>query len=197
MQNKTQKHMDDIKEILIEKGIIQVFDYQELDTELIDTYQYFEKKFQELYQLSADVFHLDNCFFYISNSYKCNAFAGIIENHNIIGITNGYPVLIKDKFNDKFFSNSLCIAFINEKSISDAYCDLHEDQNFKFNEFVLNCSIEYTFAHEFQHILQFNSSKISKDILYSENLDKNDFNLKKHSWEFDADRMASYQGKRI
>ena len=80
--------MDDIKEILIEKGIIQVFDYQELDTELIDTYQYFEKKFQELYQLSADVFHLDNCFFYISNSYKCNAFAGIIENHNIIGITN-------------------------------------------------------------------------------------------------------------
>lgn len=185
--------MDDIKEILIKKGIIKVFDYQGLDTELIDTYQYFEKKFQELYQLSADVFHLDNCFFYISNSYRCNAFAGRIENHNIIGITNGYPVLIKDKFNDKFFSTSLCIAFINKKSISEAYCDLHKDQNFKFNEFVLNCSIEYTFAHEFQHILQFNSSKISKDVLYSENLDKNDFNLKKHSWEFDADRMASYE----
>ena len=58
---------------------------------------------------------------------------------------------------------------------------------------MLNCSIEYTFAHEFQHILQFNSSKISKNVLYSENLDKNDFNLKKHSWEFDADRMASYE----
>ncbi|MBD2568213.1 hypothetical protein [Anabaena lutea] len=187
--------MDDIKEILIEKGIIKVFDYQELDTDLIDTYNYFENKFQELYQCKADIFHLDNCFFYISNSYRCNAFAGRIENHNIIGITNGYPVLIKDKFNDNFFSNSLCIAFLNKKSISDAYCDLHEDQNFKLNEFVLNCSIEYTFGHEFQHILQFNSSKISKDALYSENLDiiNNDFNLKKHTWEFDADRMASYE----
>lgn len=40
--------MDDIKEILIEKGIIQVFDYQELDTELIDTYQYFEKKISRI-----------------------------------------------------------------------------------------------------------------------------------------------------
>jgi hypothetical protein len=99
---------------------------------------------------------------------------------------------MKDKFNDQF-SNIICICFINEKSISDAYCALHEDQGFEFNEFMLNCSIQYTFGHEFRHILQFNSSEIPKNFLYSENLDKSDFSLEKHVWEFDADRMASYQ----
>ncbi|MBW4541599.1 MAG: hypothetical protein KME43_21000 [Myxacorys chilensis ATA2-1-KO14] len=186
--------MNDTKEILTKKGIIKnVFDYQGLDTELINIYQHFEKKFQELCQSYADAFHLDNCVFYISNNNSCNAFAAKIENHNIIAITNGYPVLIKDKFDDKFFSNSLFIAFINEKSISEAYCDLHEDQYFKFSEFVLNCSVKYTFSHEFRHILQFNSFDIFKDFLYAENLDKNSFDMKKHAWEFDADRMASFE----
>jgi hypothetical protein len=100
---------------------------------------------------------------------------------------------MKNKYDDKYFSNIIHIAFINEESISNAYCDIYEDQDFKFNEFVLNCSIYYTFSHEFQHILQFNSSKITKNFLYSENLDKGSFSLKKHAWEFDADRMASFE----
>ncbi|MBN3873578.1 hypothetical protein [Nostoc sp. JL33] len=187
--------MKDIKGIPIRKGIIKsAFDYQGLDANLIITYKYFEEKFKELYQSYADIFCLDNCVFYISEDYyRCNGFAGRIEHYNIIGITNGYPVLMKDKFDDKYFSNIICVGFINEKSISDAYVDLHKDQNFKFNEFMLNCSIQYTFSHEFQHILQFNSSKICKNFLYSENLDKSDFTLKNHAWEFDADRMASYE----
>lgn len=186
--------MNDIKELLIKEGIIQdAFDYQGLDPELVETYQYFEKSFQQLYQYYADGFHLNNCVFYIKKSYQCNAFARRAENYNIIGITNGYPVLMKEKLANKFFSNSIFIALINDKSTSEAYCELHEDQNFNFHEFVLNCSIQYTFSHEFQHILQFNASKIFKDILYSENLDKSNFSLKKHAWEFDADRMASYE----
>jgi hypothetical protein len=187
--------MKDIKEILINKGIIKsVFDYQELDTDLIIIYKYFEEQFQSLFQSYADIFHLDNCAFYISTDYyRCNAFAGKLEGYNIIGITNAYPVLMKNKFDDKYFWNIVCIGFINEKPISDAYCDLYEDQDFKFNEFMLNCSIQYTFRHEFEHILQFNSSTISKNVLYSENLEKSNFSIKKHAWEFDADRMASYE----
>jgi len=187
--------MKDIKKNTIREGIIErAFDYQEEeDAELISIYKYFEEKFQELYQSYAGIFHLDNCAFYIRKDYyRCNAFARKIDEYNIIAITNAYPVLMKDKFNDQF-SNIICIGFINEKSISDAYCDLHEDPGFEFNEFMLNCSIQYTFSHEFQHILQFNSSKIPKNFLYSENLDKSDFSLKKHVWEFDADRMASYE----
>lgn len=189
--------MKDLKKNTVREGIIErAFDYQGLDAEVINIYKYFEEKFQELYQSYADIFHLDNCVFYIRQGYySCNAFAGTIDEYNIIGITNGYPLLMKDKFNDQF-SNIICIGFINEKSISDAYCDLYEDQGFEFNEFMLNCSIQYTFRHEFQHILQlnqFNSSKIPKNFLYSENLDKSNFSLKNHVWEFDADRMASYE----
>lgn len=187
--------MKDIKEISIMKGVIKsAFDYQGLEADLIITYKYFEEKFKNLYQFYADIFCLNNCVFYIREDYyRCNAFAGRSEDYNIIGITNAYPVLMKDKFDDKYFSNIICIGFINEKSISDAYVDLHEDQNFKFNEFMLNCSIQYTFSHEFQHILQFNSSQKCQNFLYSENLDKSAFNLKNHAWEFDADRMASYE----
>ena len=58
---------------------------------------------------------------------------------------------------------------------------------------MLDCSIHYTFSHEFRHILQFNSSKISTDFNYSENLDTTNFDIKKHAWEFDADRMAAYE----
>jgi hypothetical protein len=191
---KRKKHMNEIKEILIKKGIItDEFDYQDLDIELINTYKYFEKRFQELYQWNADRFHLDNCVFYICKDYKCNAHAVRMKNHNIIKITNGYPFFMKDKFDDKLFRNIIFICFINEKSVSDAYCDLYEDQNFEFNKFALNCSIQFTFSHEFQHILQFNSQKIRGDFLYSENLDKSSFSLKKHAWEFDADRMASFE----
>jgi hypothetical protein len=191
---KRKKHMNEIKEILVNKGIItDEFDYQDLDIDLISTYKYFEKRFQELYQWNADRFNLDNCVFYICNGYQCNAYAGRIKNHNIIKITYGYPFFIKDKFDDKLFSSIIHICFINEESISDAYCDLYKDNNFEFNEFVLNCSIQFTLSHEFQHILQINSPKISRDFLYSENLDKSSFSLKKHAWEFDADRMASFE----
>ncbi len=118
--------MKDIKEISIMKGVIKsAFDYQGLDADLIITYKYFEEKFKNLYQSYADIFCLDNCVFYISEDYyRCNAFAGRIEDYNIVGITNAYPVLMKDKFDDKYFSNIICIGFINEKSISDAYVDL-------------------------------------------------------------------------
>ena len=186
--------MKDIKKNTIREGIIKrAFDYQGLEAEFISIYKYFEEKFQELYQSYADIFHLDNCAFYIKEDYyRCNAFAGKIDEYNIIGITNGYPVFMKDKFNDQF-SNIVCIGLINEKSISDAYCDLHENPGFEFNKFMLNCSIQYTFSHEFQHILQLNSSEIPKNFLYSENLDKSSFSLEKHVWEFDADRMASYE----
>ena len=182
------------KEKLIENRIIRdVFDYQGLEQDIIDTYSYFEKKFQILLKNYAHAYKLDNCFFYIKNGYSCNAFASKNQEFNIIGITNAYPILMKRKFDEKFLSNIIYIAFINEKPISDAYADLYADPAFQFNNFMLDCSIQYTFSHEFRHILQFNSSKESNNFNYSENLDKSDFNMKKHTWEFDADRIASYE----
>lgn len=179
---------------LIKSGIIKdVFEYQDIDSEKVKTYAYFENKFQSLFRGHANAFGLTNFFFYIKNGDFCNAFASKINGSNVIGITNGYPIFMESKFNERYFSKILIVALINKKSISEAYCDLAEDPNFKFNEFMLNCSIEFTFGHEFQHILQFNSSEITHDFSYSENFDATKFDIKKHAWEFDADRMASFQ----
>jgi len=130
---------------------------------------------------------------YISSDIFCNASALKIADHNIITVTSGYISLIEDTFDEKYFSTILFVAIINEKTISEAFCDLHEDPNFELNQFMLDCSIQFTFSHEFQHILQLNSSKIAHDFRYSENLDTSNFDLKNHALEFDADRMASFE----
>jgi hypothetical protein len=181
-------------ELLIEKGIIEgVCEYQGLDAEKADIYKYFDDKFRSLFREYSSVFGLKNCVFYIKNYYYCNAFASNNEGYNIMGINIGYPILMKSKFDEKYLSTILAVALINESSVSEAYCDLNEDPNFKFNEFMLDCSIHFTFSHEFRHILQHNTSEIAYGFEYGEILDTTSFDLKKHAREFDADRMASFE----
>jgi hypothetical protein len=182
-------------ETLIENGIIKdaFNDYEFIDDEIKETYRYFEEKFQSLFKEYAEFFGLKNCYFYMKNGFNCNASASKINGINLISITNGYPILMNRKFNEKYFAQIIVIGLSNDKSISDAYADLHEDSDFKYQQFMLDCSIQYTFSHEFRHIQQFNSSDISADITLNENLDRTKFKMKKHVWEFDADRMASFE----
>jgi hypothetical protein len=58
---------------------------------------------------------------------------------------------------------------------------------------MLDCSIQFTFSHEFQHILQLNSTQIKSNYEFNENLDSSDFDIRKHAWEYDADRFASFE----
>lgn len=51
--------------------------------------------------------------------------------------------------------------------ILDAFCDLQQSADLQFDKFVLDCSIQFTFSHEFQHILQMNYGV--KDISFQEN----------------------------
>ncbi|MFK7903537.1 MAG: hypothetical protein AB8B69_00355, partial [Chitinophagales bacterium] len=122
-------------------GVIEnVFEYHYLDDEKRYIYEYFEEKFQTLVQMNSKSFELKNCFFYIKNSFSCNAFAYKTQGYNFIGITNGYPILMHDKFRKKHFLYLIAIALDCDKPISDAYCDLYEDVNFEFHKFMLDCS---------------------------------------------------------
>jgi hypothetical protein len=180
---------------LKKKNIIKdVFEYEGegVDYKLKEIYQFFEQEFVNLFESYAELFEIKNPIFYIKNGFHCNAFARKVKNQNIIGITNGYPILMYEKFRKDYFQSIIFVALKNNKSISDAYADLFEDPNFEFNQFMLNCSIQYTFGHEFRHILQFNSLSLKKEYLFTENLNHNQFSMKKHAWEFDADRMATF-----
>ncbi|MCK4261018.1 MAG: hypothetical protein KAX49_18730 [Halanaerobiales bacterium] len=183
------------KELLIKHKVIEdAFDYQGFDPKISKIYAYFENSFQKLFDDYASVFNINDCCFYIKNDVRCNAFASKKKGYNIIGITNGYPILLKNKFRKEYFENILLAALINEKPLSEAYCDLYEDSDFDFSEFLLKCSIKFTFNHEFQHILQFNSiRKNNNNYLLHENLEMSEFNMKKHIWEYDADRIACYE----
>jgi hypothetical protein len=182
------------KNLLVKYKIIDdPFDYEFLDKELVNKYEYFDHKFQILFKEKANQFQLKDCYFYIKNDLTCNAFARCIRGYNIIGITCGYPIQMSDFFDDKYFSSIIAIGLTNELSISNAYTDLYKVENFKFNKFMLDCSIQFTFGHEFQHILQINSSKIASNYKFSENLDSSAFEIQKHIWEFDADRFASFE----
>lgn len=184
------------KEHLKKFNIIQdVFDYLdlELDSETKAVYEYFEKKFIEHYKLSADVFNINEHNFYMRDSYQCNAFAASIKGYNIIGITNSYPILMSKKFDSKYFESIVFNFLINKESIGLAYVDLCKTDKFDFGKFMMDCSINFTFGHEFRHIKQFNSAKIRKESYYlQENMMLSDFDMRKHAWEFDADISGSY-----
>lgn len=185
------------KEFLAKYKMIEdVFEYKGFDLEpsQIETYTYFENSFQKLFYDYSSLFHIKNCCFYIKSDNTCNAFAKKSKGYNIIGITNGYPILLKYKINKKHFKNIVLVGVIKSQSISEAYVELYEDQDFDFSKFVLDCSIKFTFNHEFQHIMQINSDQYNgRDYTMQENCIDEKYDIKRHAWEFDADRMASYE----
>lgn len=193
-KNVFKKMTIEEKQILANYNVIHdVFDYKFLDDELVDKYDSFSENFELLFQEKAELFDIKDCVFYIKNDVSCNAFARHFKGYNIIGITHGYVVQMSDIFDERNFSKMIAIGLINEVTISNAYCELHELNDFNVSKFMLDCAIKFTFEHEFQHILQLNSSNISINYSLTENLERIAFDLNRHAWEFDADRFASFE----
>lgn len=181
-------------EDLIKNGIIlDTFSYRDLSHDLIKIYSSYESKFKKLFKVYSEVHNLKKCHFYIKNFDRCNAAATYKNGFNIICITNGFPIIMERKFNDDFFKNIILVGIVNQTPISDAYADLYKDSTFNIANFMLECSIQFIFHHEFRHILQFNSLRLSADLSYSENLEKDEFSLVRHAREFDADRIAAFE----
>lgn len=183
------------RELLIKHKVIEdVFDYRDIDPEIAEIYAYFENSFQDLFESYANIFNINDYCFYIKSDNKCNAFASKRKGYNIIGITNGYPILLKRKFDKEYFKNIILAGILNKTSLYEAYCDLEEDADFDFSKFILDCSIKFTFNHEFRHILQFDCDTHNGDkCLLQENLEIAGVDLKKHAWELDADKIASFE----
>ena len=171
---------------------IDAFDFNCVDSEMRDTYEYFDSKFKSLLESYAPLFGIENYSFYIKDDDNFNAFAKKTDSENIIGITNGYAIILKDKFNPKYFENIIFIGILNKPEISDAMIELYEDKTFDFTEFLLECSIKFTFHHEFQHLLQRNSIK-KTEFYFEEIPNAKKFSMRSHALEFDADRMAAFE----
>lgn len=177
----------------VDYNVIQdLFDYRFLEQDFVDKYNLFNEKFELLLKKKSEIFGINDCIFHIKNDVRCNAFARKVKGYSIIGITHGYAINMSEIFDEKYFEKVIAIGLLNEVTTSDSYCELNEIAEFSFNEFMLECAIQFTFEHEFQHLLQLNSTATSIDYCFNENLEKSPFDLKKHAWEFDADRFASF-----
>lgn len=190
-------NLENIHKLVEYKIIENPFDYQDLDDEGATKYKHFEHEFKRLYLDKVNQYNLKDCFFYIRDDLSCNAFARNYKGYNIIGITHGYAVQMFEVFEDKYFPSLLLrLAFVNveEESVAYGYAGLHEINDFKVDKFMLACSTQFTFGHEFQHILQLNSLNNSIDNYLGENLDKSSkFNIIRHAWELDADWFAMWE----
>lgn len=169
------------------------FDHTNLESELTEKYEYFYDKFERLFTEKASIFNLKDCVFYIRNDINCNAFATNPKGYNIIGITHGYAIRMMEIFSAAQLSSMVENGLFSfDTSMLSSYEKIIKSGSLKIHEFMLECSIYFTMGHEFQHILQFNSSKIARHYHYSENASSAQFDFQKHLWEFDADRFGAY-----
>jgi hypothetical protein len=181
------------RDLLLKHGVIaDVFEYDFLEDDISTVYSYFENRFIELFKWKVEIFNLKDWHFYIKNGFGFNAFARTYKGYNIIGITNGYVVHTSKIFNENHFKYMSLAGLKGYKELSEEFAYLEENPNFQFGSYMRNCAIEFTLGHEFQHILQFNSSNIKLSHELHENPDESQFSMQRHVWEFDADRFGSF-----
>ena len=174
--------------------IKDIFDYQGFDESIVKIYIQFENVFKDLFTSYSEIYEIRDCCFYISENISCNAFALRKRGYHIIAITNGYAILISEKFQNNIFNNISSVSLLSDEGIQNAYYTLKNCSDFNYSDFLLNCSIHFTFGHEFRHILQFIHDKMNhSEYNFNENCQEEIFDIKKHAWEFDADRAASCQ----
>lgn len=183
---------EEYKKIII-KHDLKVLNTEGYNEDIIKVYDKFQRKFEGLIKLYSSVFDIKPPMFYIKESLTCNAFAQRLDGQNIIGINQGYPILMSCKFTEELFSKILFAAFINEKEVSDAFAELYESKDFQFSEYMLDCSIQFTFHHEFRHVRQFDALRNNNNLFFSENFSVREFDFRKHIWEYDADKSAAHQ----
>lgn len=180
------------KNEIIEELRLDVLDINEYEGENSEIYKYFEGEFEKLLSFYAEINGVEPVIFYIENSTRCNAFAIKRNGYNIMGITQGYPILFGNKFKGNLFDNMIFAESLNNGSVSDGFAALYGHVDFSFSKFMLDCSINFTFHHEFRHLLQFNAMKDKTDNYLAENCFERPFDLKKHILEYDADKIAAH-----
>ena len=157
-----------------------IYDFREFfqDEKIINIFIKTENLFKSLFDEYALKYGVKNYYFHFDNSRYCSSSATNIEDSlNIIKVSCAYPLLMYDKLYKSNLSDN--------EIIKNLYNSLILDEGFNFNDFFLECSIRFTFFHEFRHILQFEneSNLLSEDI-------SNGFSQEKHLFEIDADLFA-------
>ena len=173
---------DDEIKLSQEKGIIgksDIFDYRETPLEnLFDDYYKFCR---EHLNNSLDLYGLNPTIFIFTNNLVANAKAQYSNDTFSIHINLGlFKKCVESYLNNKNLDDYL----------SDKYSDLLNDFDNPLNVLGFQVSTQFTYYHEFAHLIQF--SKVREQLTLQERYNKEiPYDIEKQSLEINADSLAA------
>ena len=168
-------------EELLNTGVVKksdICDLNSLDDDSV--HREFYNFFYELIEKMSIKYSVSPLYFYIDPFLSCSSKSTFIKGLYLIRISKGYPLVYQ---NILYTQNTFSL---NTK-IQELYGGLLNSTGFDLNDFFLKSSMNFTFYHEFRHLLQSNDKEFS----FSENSTKSEFSSERHLLEFDADRIGA------
>lgn len=165
---------------LLKTGIVkesELCDLSSLEDDLI--YRQFYNFFYDLIGKMTVKHGISPVYFYIDGTLTCSSESTFTNGIYLIKISQGYPKV----YHDILLARN---TFSSNLKIKELYGKLINSNGFDLNEFFLHSSMNFTFYHEFRHLLQSNG----KEFDFSENSTNTKFNGERHVLEFDADRIG-------
>lgn len=168
-----------IKELL-KIGIVKESELCDLNSLEDDSvYRQFYNFFYNLIGKMTVKHGISPVYFFIDGTLTCSSKSTFKNGIYLIKISQGYPKV----YHDILFKRN---TFSLNPKIQELYGKLINSNGFDLNEFFLHSSMNFTFYHEFRHLLQSNG----KEFNFSENSTNTTFNSERHILEFDADRIG-------
>lgn len=174
------KYQKDIKQIISKNFITkdEIFDFTGLETE--EFYLKYYNQLSSLLQENSKKNSLTSTYLFIENKKLSNAGA-ISKNHiRYIKISNAFILSLHNKLivENKIFQH---------QNILHLYEKLNSEIN--LSELMLQSSLNFTFYHEFRHLLQHSEREFSFE--EKEKKDK-EFDFNRHLYEYDSDMFGAW-----
>jgi hypothetical protein len=167
-------------EIISETGIKieQIFDFS------LSPYLEELSKVFEFYRKTLDInslrYNLKKSYIFYLNDKSVNAKAGISDKYNIICINSGLIIfLIQNIFEKEEL----------DKNLKFDYKEIYNFLDNPIHILMYQVALHFTFYHELGHLVQ--KSEILKSFICERPTGINDFDLKMHKLEFDADSFSA------
>ncbi|MCU4188635.1 hypothetical protein M9Q43_05585 [Flavobacterium sp. HXWNR29] len=155
-----------------------IFDYEHspLKDEFDTTFEFYYEAL-----LNNAHYGIEPSLLFFKNDTSINAAAGLNNGHYIIYIHMGTILGLINRFKQKS-------DLLNNCDVDD-YIEFENSLDIPINELMYQNAMHYTFYHEMAHLIQ--KSDLLEQTLYESSNNENDFSIKKHLLELDADQFSS------
>lgn len=159
-------------------SVKEIFDFTGLETE--EFYLKYYNQISKLLEENCKKNSLKSTYFFIENSKLSNAVAKSKNKNCYISISNALILSLHNNFID---ANKI----FQDQNISALYKSLTSEID--LSEFMLESALNFTFYHEFRHILQHQEREFNFEEKRSE---CKEFDFNRHLYEYDSDMFGAW-----